>query len=270
MSISNLEIVQNYSQEQINHLYKHEFEFDESLSSRQKQKFKYTHDELFQGRPVIQMVLSGHNALTKLKGLIGNQQYGGPSSSKLDVKDTLRSFYAIDRVDNAFYNSDTVEESEIDEKVLFNTENQMDKSEQWQIVAKDGKPQGGKVDTGAPVNLILQQNQVELALVVISPTLVSNNDFVYVVDDFNRSKFAISALKMKSLGRESLEALFKDQCPRNHNLDVLESEFKRGDALLMVVEKVKAVEEAQNLVGKFGIKINSDWEKKKTHKKQGF
>jgi len=107
-------------------------------------------------------------------------------------------------------------------------------------------------------------------LVVISPTLVSNNDFVYVVDDFNRSKFGISALKMKSLGRESLEKLFKDQVPRVHNLDVLEAEFKRGDALLMVVEKVKAVEEAQNLVGKFGIKINSDWEKKKTHKKQGF
>jgi nucleoside diphosphate kinase len=217
------------------------------------------------------MVLHGHNALTKLKGLIGNQQYGGPS--KLDVKDTLRSFYAVDRVDNAFYNSDTVEESLIDEKVLFSThatENSIDETEKWQVVTKDGKAQGGKVDAGAPVNLILQQNQVELALVVISPTLVSNNDFVYVVDDFNRSKFAVSALKMKSLSRESLEALFKDQCPRNHNLDVLESEFKRGDALLMVVEKVKAVEEAQNLVGKFGIKINSDWEKKKTHKKQGF
>ena len=154
--------------------------------------------------------------------------------------------------------------------MLFAAQNDIDYNEEWQIVSKDAKAQGGKVDAGAPVNLILQQNQVELALVVISPTLVSNNDFVYVLDDFNRSKFAISALKMRSLGRESLEKLFKDQVPRIHNLDTLESEFKRGDALLMVVEKVKAVEEAQNLVGKFGIKINSDWEKKKTHKKQGF
>ena len=68
----------------------------------------------------------------------------------------MRSFYAIDRVDNAFYNSDTVEESLIDEKVLFNTENAKDKTEEWQIAPKDGKSHGGKVDTGAPLNLILQ------------------------------------------------------------------------------------------------------------------
>ena len=46
-------------------------------------------------------------------------------------------------------------------------------------------------------------------------------------------------------------------------MDVLEQEFKRGDSVLIVVEKSKAVQAAQDLIGKVSIKVNSDWEKKK-------
>ena len=47
-------------------------------------------------------------------------------------------------------------------------------------------------------NLLLN-NPVELAFVLISPTLVKNNDFVYVLDDFYRSKFIISAIKKREI-----------------------------------------------------------------------
>lgn len=113
------------------------------------------------------------------------------------------------------------------------------------------------------------QNQSELALVVIAPSLVANNDFVFVMEDFHRSKFGICAVKKKRLGGESLSALFKDLVPRVHSLEVLDSEFKRGDAVLLVVEKAKAIAEAEELIGKFGIKVRSDFEKKKVKGKPG-
>jgi len=49
---------------------------------------------------------------------------------------------------------------------------------------------------------------MELALIVISPTLVNNHDFVYVLDELQRSKFNICALKKKKLDIDGLKILF--------------------------------------------------------------
>jgi len=114
------------------------------------------------------------------------------------------------------------------------------------------------------------QNQHELALIVISPSLVRNNDFVYVMDEFLRSKFAICAVKKKEIVGESLQYLFADLAPRIHSLETLEGEFKRGESIMLVLEKQKAITEVEELIGKFSIKLNSDYEKKKQMKKTTF
>ena len=117
------------------------------------------------------------------------------------------------------------------------------------------------------VGSMLLQGQMELALIVISPTLVQNNDFVYVMDDFHRAKFGLCAIKKRPLANADLRALFGDLQPKVHNIVVLEKEFTKGDAVLLVFEKAKAIESAQALVGKFGIKVSSDFELKKISKK---
>ena len=76
-----------------------------------------------------------------------------------------------------------------------------------------------------------------------------NNDFIFVIDEFYRSKFNICALKKKQIDKPNLETLFQDLIPKVHSLDVLHMEFKRGDSVLMVVEKPKAIEEAQEQWG---------------------
>ena len=121
-----------------------------------------------------------------------------------------------------------------------------------------------------PVAQILKQNKNELALILISPTLVTNHDFIFVIDEFNRAKFNIVALKKCRVEGEKLESLFKDLAPRVHNLEMLSNEFTRGESVLVVLEKSKAIEEAQEIIGKFSIKIGLDWEKKKKKKNQGF
>lgn len=48
---------------------------------------------------------------------------------------------------------------------------------------------------------------------------------------------------------------------------MLNIEFIRGESILVVLEKTKALESCQQLIGKFGIKVASDYEKKKLTKK---
>jgi len=82
---------------------------------------------------------------------------------------------------------------------------------------------------------------MELALVVISPTLVRNNEFIYILDEFHRAKFNICAIKKKKIDILNLEYLFKDLAPKTHSLSTLESEFNRGDSIILVVEKTNAI-----------------------------
>jgi hypothetical protein len=62
----------------------------------------------------------------------------------------------------------------------------------------------------------------------------------------------------------NLEYLFKDLAPKTHSISTLETEFNRDESVLLVLEKTKAITEVQELIGTFSIKINSDWEKKKS------
>jgi len=105
---------------------------------------------------------------------------------------------------------------------------------------------------------------------VISPSLVLNNDFIYVFDEFHRAKFNICAFKKKKVDKPTLEVLFEDLVPKVHSLELLDLEFKRGDSVFLVVEKAKAIDEAQELIGKFGIKVGADFEKKKRKATMGF
>jgi len=144
----------------------------------------------------------------------------------------------------------------------------MDKTENWEVARiQDNQRQFAET---TPINQILMQNQNELALIVISPTLIKNNDFVYIIDNFSRQKFNIAGVKKTQLEMDDLKVLFKDLAPRVHSLEALHTEFKRGESVLLVLEKPKAIVEAEQLIGKFSIKLNSDYEKKKRMKKTTF
>ena len=54
----------------------------------------------------------------------------------------------------------------------------------------------------------------ELALVILTPTLVKNHDFVFLMDEFNRNKFNVAALMKKELSREDLQLYFKGLIPK--------------------------------------------------------
>ena len=106
-------------------------------------------------------------------------------------------------------------------------------------------------------------------MVVFAPPIVANNDFVFVLDDLQRSKFNIcSILRMPTtshLELEDVQFLFQEQIPRFFSLEALESLiFKQdGGVVMVVVEKEKAVQEVNEVVGKLEIKGKADLDKYK-------
>jgi len=94
----------------------------------------------------------------------------------------------MDRVDNAIFLSDSVIEAKQESELLF--------------VDKQNKLGSQIISLVDPKNdNLLLNNPVELAYVIISPSLVKTNEFVYVLDDFYRSKFIVSAMKKRSVNR---------------------------------------------------------------------
>ena len=116
----------------------------------------------------------------------------------------------------------------------------------------------------------MKANLPELACVVISPTLVKNNDFVFVIDEFHRAKFNIVAIKKRSLSKEEIEQIFKSQIPRVHHLEPLDQEFKRGESVIVVLEKAKAIKSCNTQIGNFSIKAAGDFLKLKKTGTKGF
>lgn len=106
-------------------------------------------------------------------------------------------------------------------------------------------------------------------MVVLAPAIVANNDFVFILDDLQRSKFNIcSIVRMPTtshLELEDLQFLFQEQTPRFFSLEALESLiFKQdGGVVMVVVEKEKAVQEVNEVVGKLEIKGKADVDKYK-------
>jgi len=71
VSISKIEYIAGYNQKQIDLLYEHDLVFDDQISARFKKNHKLAFFGMFEGQPVVQAQISGHNALPKLKALVG-------------------------------------------------------------------------------------------------------------------------------------------------------------------------------------------------------
>jgi nucleoside diphosphate kinase len=63
--------------------------------------------------PVVQFVATGPYAIAKLKQIIGHRE------PKLAAKDSMRSFYGVDRLDNAYFISENFSEALIERDFLF-------------------------------------------------------------------------------------------------------------------------------------------------------
>ena len=62
----------------------------------------------------MQLKIDGAHAISKIKGLVGQKD-----PAKNEEKDSLRSFYGVDRVDNAFFVSELIREAQIEFTELF-------------------------------------------------------------------------------------------------------------------------------------------------------
>lgn len=138
--ISKIEFVSGYSPDQLDLLFKHDILFDPEISVSAKSRLKDQYFEMFQGQPVLQVMIHGTNAIAKLKSLIGPKDPARAAhSSKQADKGTLRSFYGVDRFDNAFFVSETVGEAETEAQVLFdktaNCDSRLDLTQTWQVTA---------------------------------------------------------------------------------------------------------------------------------------
>jgi len=119
----------------------------------------------------------------------------------------------------------------------------------------------------SPIDKIMQANAHELAIVLISPSLVKSGDFVYILDDIYRQKFTIAGVRKARLEHEDLTVLFKDLAPRMYNIDTLwDNEFApkdAGDSIILVLEKEKAVTDVTTLIGRSQVKEKADFLKYK-------
>jgi len=178
------------------------------------------------------------------------QKIIGDKDPKNAVKNTMRSFYANDRFDNAFFISESFAESLIERDILFHDETS-NGHPGLKIVSKDQKKAS---ETMSPIDQIMMANANELAIVLIAPSLVKSGDFIYILDDIYRQKYTIAGVRKAHLEKDDLTVLFKDLAPRMFNIDVMwDHEFgdqEAGDSLVLVLEKEKAISDIQALVGR--------------------
>jgi len=197
--------------------------------------------------------VQGKHAISKVKQIIGDKD---PKLSSM-MKNTMRSFYATDRFDNAFFVSENFSESLVERDFLFAEE--IATGQGGSVVPKGDKAQEEQKSdkkTISPMDLIMAAKMPELAILVIGPTLVRSGDFIYIIDDIHRQKFNICGVRKSPVKKFDVQALFGDQA-RNYDVEVLwENEFKpsesadENDCLILVLEKEKAVTELQGLVGR--------------------
>ena len=257
VSINKIELVECFNRKQIDMIMKHDIQYDQDLSNGQKERMSKNYSEMFEGKAVWQILINGKDAISKLQNIIGDSD---PSLKKGNL-DGLRQVYGSDRVDNAYFISQTVQEAKLEKEQLFdqslNSEYLVDIDKEF-VVKKIDEVKKGDIS----MQNILKAS-MELALVVISPSCVRNNEFIYIMEELQKAKFNICAVKKKKIDMLNLENLFADLAPKTHSLSTLETEFNRDESLLLVLEKTKALTEVQELIGTFSVKINSDWEKKK-------
>jgi len=112
LSISDLQ-VHNFIEAQLNLLYNHDIEFDDSQGCVLKSpETREKYSSLF-SKGTLAIVVSGQGCIQKVKHFIGEKD---PSHAH---KDSLRAFYGSDRLDNAFFVSDNVHEALLERDILF-------------------------------------------------------------------------------------------------------------------------------------------------------
>jgi hypothetical protein len=167
----------------------------------------------------------------------------------------MRSFYGVDRLDNAYFVSENFSESLIERDYLFNQENQtvtlaslqVDRKKVVKALASD---KGMQINTSSSVSLMSLPSHQELALILFAPQLVSTNDFVFVLDDLHRSKFNLVAVTRLPTSALDLDFLFAEMCPRYFNVEALSEHVFGGSGaaastsssvVMAVVEREKGV-----------------------------
>lgn len=116
VSIDRIEIKSKYSPEQIKMLYEHDILYDDQISAMRKARMKDDFVYLFKDKAVFQLVITGSNALPKMRELVGDKD---PARAAGERSDTLRSYYGVDRLDNGFIVSESIFESKVEEEMLF-------------------------------------------------------------------------------------------------------------------------------------------------------
>ncbi len=110
----------------------------------------------------------------------------------------MRSFYGVDRLDNAYFLSETFAEALLQRDYLFTAST-------TPALLQSLSPQPKKIRATTSTNM-------ELALVLFAPPIVASNEFVFVLDDLQRSKFNMCAvLRLPStyvVERSEIEFLF--------------------------------------------------------------
>ena len=112
----------------------------------------------------------------------------------------MRSFYGVDRLDNAYFVSENFSESLIERDFLFNQDSQSVTLASLQVDRKKIVKAIAAIDKSSSLintsslGLISIPSHQELALILFAPQLVQTNDFVFVLDDLHRSKFNLVAV----------------------------------------------------------------------------
>lgn len=101
-------------------------------------------------------------------------------------KDSMRSFYGVDRWDNAYFISENFSEALIEKDFLFGSSVSLATLQALSASPPSTKKIRALPSTGpvSPLQTHLSaQHSQELALIVFGPPIVANNDFVFVLDD---------------------------------------------------------------------------------------
>ena len=125
--------------------------------------------------PCFGFLVSGPDAIVVTKGVIG------PRDPTQAGKDTLRGTFGNHRFDAAYFNTETFTESMNEKNLIFG----MARPDNLLPSDRAGKKVFGEGS--------------ELALILISPTLVQQKEYPFIIEDFLKSKFTMASICMSHL-----------------------------------------------------------------------
>lgn len=87
----------------------------------------------------------------------------------------------------------------------------------------------------------------QLSLVIISPTLMLNKDYAYVLGDLMNSSLKISAIGLKQLSKDDIDQMFSKRT--NFKLNLIEYELLKAPSLCIVIEGQQAIKTINESIG---------------------